>query len=172
MVKHCIVGGKYKKVYVRRLRVLSHTPSSWKPCLYRSLAKSSRTAPHRTKPGVGATVKGELTVPATERHSNFGLTRIVLIWGRSEWEACTIISKTSFTVARFLPFLEAWKLSSRGTYCISYTRVVRGRMCLSLLMRYTAYLKASSALLSRCSSVNIAPENSAKHVLLSHSKWT
>jgi hypothetical protein len=81
------------------------------------------------------------------------------------------IGKTGFTVSRVLPFLEAWKLSSLGTYCISYTRVVRGRMCLSLLMRYTAYLKASSALLSLWSSVNIAPENSRKRVLLAHSRW-
>jgi len=56
-----------------------------------------------------------------------------------------------------LPFLEVRKLSSRGTYCMSYTSVVLGSRFLSLLIRYTAYLKASSALLSFWSSVNIAP---------------
>jgi len=56
-----------------------------------------------------------------------------------------------------LPFLEVRKLSSRGTYCMSYTSVVLGSKFLSLLIRYTAYLKASSALLSFWSSVNIAP---------------
>jgi hypothetical protein len=56
-----------------------------------------------------------------------------------------------------LPFLEVLKLSSRGTYCMSYTSVVLGRRFLSLLMRYTAYLNASSALLSFWSSVKIAP---------------
>jgi len=40
---------------------------------------------------------------------------------------------------------------------MSYTSVVLGSRVLSLLIRYTAYLKASSALLSFWSSVNMAP---------------
>jgi len=40
---------------------------------------------------------------------------------------------------------------------MSYTSVVLGSKFLSLLIRYTAYLKASSALLSFWSSVNMAP---------------
>lgn len=57
-----------------------------------------------------------------------------------------------------LPFLNVRKLSSLGTYWISYTNVVLGRNSRSLFILYTAYLKASSMLLFFWSSVNIAPE--------------
>lgn len=55
------------------------------------------------------------------------------------------------------PFLLAWKLSSLGTYWMSYTRDVCGNSVLSLFILCTAYLKASSVTLSFCSSVKIAP---------------
>lgn len=58
-----------------------------------------------------------------------------------------------------LPFLLAWKLSSLGTYCMSYTIDVCGSNVLSLLILYTAYLNANSVVLPLWSSVNIAPKN-------------
>jgi len=57
-----------------------------------------------------------------------------------------------------VPFLEAFKLSCGETYSISYTSVVFGKIALSLFILYTAYLNATSVVLSLSSWVKIAPE--------------
>lgn len=57
-----------------------------------------------------------------------------------------------------IPFLEALKLSCGETYSISYTSVVFGKIALSLFILYTAYLNATSVVLSLSSWVKIAPE--------------
>ena len=64
----------------------------------------------------------------------------------------------------YSPFLEVLKESSLGTCWMSYTMVLRGNT-LSLLRRYTAYLKASSAALSFWSSVKMAPATGSNAVL-------
>lgn len=73
--------------------------------------------------------------------------------GENEWKAH---SKRKVDLVNS-PFLLAWKLSSLGTYWMSYTKDVFGNNVLSLLILYTAYLNANSTLLFFWSSVNIAP---------------
>lgn len=64
----------------------------------------------------------------------------------------------------YKPFLDAWKLSSLGTYWISYTSEVLINSVRSLLILYTAYLNASSDGPSRSSSVNKAPKGKTKKI--------
>lgn len=61
-----------------------------------------------------------------------------------------------------VPFLDASKLSWGDTYSMSYTSVVFGNTALSLFILYTAYLNATSVVLSLSSCVKIAPVKKRK----------
>lgn len=64
---------------------------------------------------------------------------------------------------RIVPFLDASKLSWGDTYSMSYTSVVFGNTALSLFILYTAYLNATSVVLSLSSCVKIAPVKKKKN---------
>lgn len=85
-----------------------------------------------------------------------------------------VLSLRTYMISH-LPFFDDLNESSFGTYCISYTSVVFGKMFLSLLILYTAYLNATSMALSFCSSVKIAPVllliQTTQTMLFSHMQW-